>query len=97
MANRPFSVEEVVENPTHDQLHNICKVDWADVAKHYNIPITTSLRKMQLENVVVESLVDREILPEVGIKSLTPVGLQSDMVPQNEFLVNLRLKILQQQ
>ena len=57
-----------MENLTHDQT------DWAALAKHYDIQIATAMRQEQLKNVVVESLVEEGILPEVALQTLTPVG-----------------------
>ncbi len=39
-----FCLDDFVENPTHRQLTNIRKVAWVSIAKHYEIPITTSMR-----------------------------------------------------
>lgn len=74
MASPQFSLDDFVENPTHGQLINIRKVDWAAIAHHYEIPVTTSMRKEQLKNVVVESLVQQGILDEQALSALTPAG-----------------------
>lgn len=74
MATPQFSLDDFVENPTHKQLTNIRKVDWVAIANHYGIPITTSMRKEQLKNVVVESLVQQGVLEEEALFALTPVG-----------------------
>ena len=75
MATRQFDLEEFVTNPTHEELINIRKVDWVEIAKHYNIGYTTTMRKEELKNVVVENLVDQQILPEIALQTLTPAGL----------------------
>lgn len=74
MSNPQFSLDDFVENPTHRQLTNIRKVDWVTIANHYEIQITTSMRKEQLKNVVVESLVQQGVLEEQALFALTPAG-----------------------
>ena len=75
MAKRVFDIDEFVENPTHDQLFDIRKADWATIAKQYNISFTTTMRKEQLKNVVIESLVEEGILTEEALQTMTPIGL----------------------
>lgn len=67
MATRSLDLEEFIKNPSHNQLHNIRKVDWTDIVERYDVPITTSLLKEELKNVVVESVVDSRVLPNVAL------------------------------
>ena len=78
MAARPFNLEEFSLNPDHEQLVNIKKTDWVQLARHYNVEYNTSMRKEELKNVVVEYLVDQQILPEIALRVLTPAGLPPD-------------------
>lgn len=75
MASRPLNLEGFVENPNYQDLVNIRKADWVAVANYYDIPITTSMRKEKLKNVVVEALIDGGLLHEKAIQALTPAGL----------------------
>lgn len=81
-----FDLEGFVENPNHQHLIIIRKVDWASIAHHYGIPITTTLRKEQLKNVVVEALVDSGILSEEAIQTLTPAGFPPQQ-PRQEIVL----------
>lgn len=72
MATFQFSLGEFMENPTFEEITNICKVNWASIAKHNETQITSSMRKEQLKNVVVESLVERGVLQAEAPPVLTP-------------------------
>ena len=90
MATRQFNVEEFAHNPTHEQLLDIRKVDWVTLANYYGISYASTLRKEQLKNVVVESLVDQKILPEIALQVLTPVGLNPDKNGQDSVPSDIR-------
>ena len=75
MANRSFDLEEFVDNPHHDLLLDIRKTDWVSLAKHYEIRITTTMRKEEIKNVVVESLIEQGVLPDIALQNLTQAGL----------------------
>lgn len=68
MATSHFNLKSFVENPNYQHLVNMRKVDWASITNHYDILITTSVRKEQLKNVTVEALVEAKILDEEVFK-----------------------------
>lgn len=75
MESSRFSLDDFVDDPSHDKLVDIRKVDWCLIARHYDIATTTSMRKEQLKNVVVEALVEQGVLQEEAVSALTPAGL----------------------
>ena len=72
-----------MENPFYEQLVDIRKVDWSSIAHHYGIPVTTSMCKEPIKNLIVESL-ESQIMPEAALQALTPVGFphESDIGEQ---------------
>ena len=83
MASRQFDLKEFVENPNHELLLNMRKTDWASLAEHYEIRITTTMRKEEIKNVVVENLVEQEVLSEIAFHALIPAGSPPLRVIQN--------------
>ncbi|GLD56431.1 uncharacterized protein AKAME5_000878000 [Lates japonicus] len=63
-----FSVSAFTADPTLAQLEDCRKCDLFEIAAHYDIPVSLSLRKSDLKAAVLEALVAR------GILSLTPAG-----------------------
>lgn len=82
MAQTQFDLCQFTYNPTHDRLLNLKKDDWKKIAIHYNITFTSHMTKEVLKNVAIEELVNMDILPEVALETLTPIGFPN--LPREE-------------
>ena len=57
-----FDLEEFVAEPSLGQLMNLRKIDWINLAQHYNVVFRANWRKFEIVNTVVRYLIDSNIL-----------------------------------
>lgn len=71
-----FNVKDFCDEPSLTKLidKNPTKLEWQFIAMHFNIQIPNPGSKEQIKNVVVESLVNSDVLPEEAIDELTPMS-----------------------
>lgn len=69
-----FDLEHFQLNSRYEDLTNLLKADWKNLADAYEIPYTAQMTKEVLKSVVVEELVTRKILSAVAIEVLTPMS-----------------------
>ena len=56
-------VDTFVEEPSVEKLDAMKREELINLAKHYKLSYKTSMRKQEIKNIVIESLVDDHVLP----------------------------------
>ncbi|KAK7889547.1 hypothetical protein WMY93_025107 [Mugilogobius chulae] len=71
-----FDLEAFVSNPTFDVVESCRKCDLIDIARHYGVPVSATLRVGELRGTLVAALVDNGtlVLPEAGEVSEATAG-----------------------
>ncbi|KAG7172050.1 hypothetical protein Hamer_G001026 [Homarus americanus] len=71
-----FDITDFIANPTVDKLEgaDLRKADWKTIADHFEIPISRSLRKDRLKEVVIQGLISSELLSDEAVRLITSPG-----------------------
>ena len=59
-----FNLEKFVSNPSTDEFKKLRKDDLIKVAQHYDISIRSSMKKQEVKDIILVSLVSQGILPQ---------------------------------
>ena len=59
----PSVVDSFVDDPSIEGLDAMKREELINVAKHYKLSYKTSMRKQEIKNIVLESLVGEHVLP----------------------------------
>ena len=70
-------VDSFVANPSGQLLVGLTKVQWCELANHYNIQIRASSRKDEVRALVAAHLVDNNLISESELQSVCPSEVMS--------------------
>jgi len=73
----PFSVESFVEKPS---LKVVCVLKKSQLAQHFNLELTTTMKKSEVKQLVIDYLVDEELVPDEELEATSDHDVSENTV-----------------
>ena len=72
-----FTVQSFIAEPTLSLLSSLKRPQLTEIASHYKLPITGSMKKGEIKRLITVYLIDEELVPEEDAEEQLPVNVDS--------------------